>query len=102
MLAARPKYNFPKPNNNGKLPFSRLPSLLATATVLSYVEYRPEVEALMKQLSRTSNRYTEENNLKGFLKEYVGISKHIEWVINFGPHSLGTQSYVFPSPKDLW
>ena len=85
----KPKYKFPKPNNNGKLPFPHLPSLLLTATVLSYFEWRPEVEMLMKQLSTTCSKYIVDNSLKGFLREYEGAAKELQWIINFGPHEFG-------------
>ena len=82
-MARRPSYEFPKPNKNGKLPFPYLPSLLLTATVLSYYDFKFEIMLLMNQLSKTTKQYINTTKLSAFIKDYTGFARHPSYKINF-------------------
>ena len=92
-------YQFPKPNL--KLPWPYLPSLLATATVLSFYDFKNEVFIMMRQLSKTTYNYLEQNKLRGFLIEGTGLTRNPTYLLNFDRGVNGRQVLCYPSPSQL-
>ena len=69
-------------DTNYNIPFRCLPSLLITATALSYVGYDFEVKDLLLRVSKRTQGYLKQQQLKGFLvKSPNGLRKQ-RWLIN--------------------
>ena len=78
---------------NYNIPFPSLPSLLVTATFMSYVGYDFEVKDLLLRLSKRTQGYLKQQQLKGFMVTPPNCLRQQRWVINFTKDQYEDQVY---------